>query len=174
MISCTSNYNNDMRRIKARTVDIIFNILNFSLLFDVYVSFFFPIFYIPFFIFVSHFLSYILHFYIFLLHSTFHVYLSLSFCFILFYYFWLGIGPKTALRLIKQHGRIEDIVAALMKVKWYEILFTSEKQFTQYYLLIFILKTFKLKKSTERKLTCQNYWNLVSRIRSTISHQIGK
>ena len=129
-----------LRKINTRTVDTVFDILNFSLLFDIYVSFFFL-----FFIFHSSFLFlifyltfYIFTFFFYISHFTF-IYRSR---FILFYYFWLGIGPKTALRLIKQHGRIEDIVAALMKVKWYEILFTSEIQITRYYILIFIFKTF--------------------------------
>ena len=115
MISCTSNYDNHLRKIKTKIVDTVFNILNFSSLFDIYVSFFFL-----FFIFHSSFLFlifyltfYIFTFFFYISHFTF-IYRSR---FILFYYFWLGIGPKTALRLIKQHGRIEDIVAALMKVK---------------------------------------------------------
>ena len=59
MISCTSNYNNHMRGIKARTVDTIFNI------------------FLYYFIFTSHFFSYFLYsilhfcFSFFILHFTF-------------------------------------------------------------------------------------------------------
>ena len=78
MISCTSNYDNHLRKIKTKIVDTVFNILNFSLLFDIYVSFFFL-----FFIFHSSFLFLIFYLtfynYIFLFHFTFLVNSSLSF-----------------------------------------------------------------------------------------------
>ena len=92
------------------TTDTVSNIPIISSLFDIIIPFFFLLF-------IFHSLFIFIHFLFLILHFQYTFYMYLMFLFDSLLLLCIGIGPKTALRLIKQHGRIEDIVAALIKVK---------------------------------------------------------